>query len=144
MKELENLDPDEKSKLLKLPVYVSLLAANADGKMDEEEKKETMRLSHVKTFSPKKQLAEFYKEAEKVFAPNLEQIEKSLPKERKERGEVIKNELSALEPIMNKLDKNYAAALQESIKSYTMHVSKAHNTVIESFLIPFNIKGLTD
>ena len=49
MKHFKNLTESENKALLKFPVYISLLAANGDGKMDEAEKKEAIKFSHIKT-----------------------------------------------------------------------------------------------
>jgi hypothetical protein len=38
---------------------------------------------------------------------------------------------------------DFAKIMHKSMHSYTEHVSKAHNNVLEYFLIPFYIKGLT-
>jgi len=54
MNELEKLTLQEKELLYKGPAYVSLLAANtvnADGKIDDDEKKAALELSHINTFS---------------------------------------------------------------------------------------------
>ena len=59
-----NLSVHEKDALLKFPAYISLLAAECDDKLDEEEKKAAIKLSHIKTFSCDPLLAEFYKESD--------------------------------------------------------------------------------
>jgi hypothetical protein len=51
MKPGKNLSEQEYQELLKFPAYISLLAANSDGKMDETEKKAAIRFSHIKTYS---------------------------------------------------------------------------------------------
>ncbi len=143
MKTFENLNQNEISMLLKFPAYISLLAANSDGKMDEAEKKEAIHFTHIKTFSCDPLLSDFYKEAEKVFLANIEELDDSLPKGKNEREMAIKKELSKLEHILNKLGKEYASTMYRSMQSFTEHVSKAHNNVLEFFIIPLYIKGLT-
>jgi hypothetical protein len=144
MKTFEELNQTEKNILLKFPAYISLLAANSDSKMDEVEKKEAIHFTHIKTFSCDPILSAFYKEAEKVFIANVEELDKQLPKETEKRKQAIENELSKLETVLAKLGTEYASVMHKSMKSYSTHVSKAHNNSIESFFIPFNIKGLTD
>jgi hypothetical protein len=143
MKEFKNLGANEKSMLMKFPAYISLLAANSDGTMDKTEKEEAIKFTHIKTFSCTPLLAPYYKEAEKMFLTNIEELDNLLPKERTQRELAIKKELPKLEPILKKLGNDYASAMHTSMKSYTKHVSKAHNNVLEAFLIPFYIKGLT-
>ncbi len=133
----KDLTIDEKDKLLKIPAYISLLAANTDGQMNEKEKKEAIQFTHMKTYSCDPLLASFYYDAEKVFLSNIETLDRQLPKGTKEREETIKMELEKMEPILAKLGEDYSSLIHESMKSYTKHVSKAHGNALVSFLIPF-------
>jgi hypothetical protein len=144
MKTYKLLNPKEKSQLLRFPVLVSLLAANSNQGLDNAEKMEAQHFTHIKTFSCDPLLTDFYLDAEKAFSSNQKEIESHLPKDSKERKEAITLELAKLEPLLNKLGSNYAMVLHKSMQDYVKHVSKAHNNVLESFFIPFPIKGLTD
>ena len=144
MNELDKLIPQEKEMLLNAPAYVSLLAANAHGGMDETEKKIAIETSHIKTFSCHPMLREFYHEVEKIFSINIEQLDNQLPKGKAGREAAIKKELAKLEPIFLKLGQEYAATLHRSFITYTEHVSQAHKNLLESFIFPLYIKGLTD
>jgi hypothetical protein len=138
-----NLSVHEKDALLKFPAYISLLAAECDDKLDEEEKKAAIKLSHIKTFSCDPLLAEFYKESDIVFKNNIEQLDKDLPIEKNRRDAVIKKELSKLEEIIEKLGNKYSSVMHLSMKSFKEHVSKAHNNILEDFIFPIPIQGLT-
>lgn len=144
IKEFEKLNTQEKEMLLKAPAYVSLLAANADGDMDESEKKAAIKFSHIKTFSSHPMLQEYYKEVENIFTNNIELLDNQLPKGKEERDNAIKSKLACLEVVLQKLGKEYAATLQRSFITYTEHVSRAHKNLFESFIFPINIKGLTE
>ena len=139
------LNPSEKETLLKFPAYISLLAANWDGKIDEVEKRKAINFSHVKTYSSKDPvLKKFFTEADKFFEANFEDLDKQLPKEKEARNEAIKAELGKLEPIVLKLGREYAVKMHDSIKAFKEHVSKAHHGLLESFILPLSIKGLND
>jgi len=144
MKNLENLKSSEREMLLKFPVYISLLAASNDDSLDETEKKEAIKFCHIKTYSCHPLLYDFYQEAEKVFEKNIEQLDNELPKEKDERDTAIKTELAKLENILLKLGKDYAATMHRGMKSFKDHVSKSHHSILESFIFPIPIKGLTD
>jgi hypothetical protein len=133
----------QKQALVKFPAYVSFLAAN-DSKLDETEKMVAIKFAHTKSFSCHPILAEFYRESESAFEDNLMQIEISLPKDKKSRDLAIKKELAILEKILQKLGHEYVTALHHSMKTFKSHVSKAHHSVIEDFLLPISIPGLTD
>ncbi len=138
-----NLTTEEIEELLKFPVYISLLAANNDGKLDEAEKKSAIRFSHIKTYSCDPLLTSFYEEADKVFEKNMLQLDKDLPVKNEERAAVIKKELLDLEKIVLKLGKEYTAVMHRSMKSFKEHVSKAHDNVFVDFLFPMPIEGIT-
>jgi len=139
----KKLSVGEKGALLKFPVYISLLAAENDDKLDEDEKKAAIKLSHIKTFSCDPLLAEFYKEADMVFKNNIEQLDKNLPKEKNKKDAVIKMELLKLEEIITKLGDKYSSVMHHSMQSFKEHVSKAHNNVLVDFIFPIPIQGLT-
>ncbi len=144
MKQFNTLTKDEKEALLKFPAYISLLAANSDGLLDKAEKKEAFKLEHIKTFSADPLLAGFYKEADKVFKNNLEQLDKNLAEGRESREATIKYELAKLEKIILKLGEDYTSAMHRSMKSFKDHVSKAHHNVLIDFIFPIPIKGLSE
>ncbi len=138
-----NLTTQEIEQLLKFPAYMSLLAADSDGKLDEAEKKSAIKFSHIKTYSCDPLLSSFYEEADKVFEKNVLQLDKDLPVKNEARAAVIKKELLDLEKIVLKLGKEYTTVMHRSMKSFKDHVSKAHNNVFMDFLFPMPIKGLT-
>lgn len=136
MEGFKKLSPEEKDVLLEAPAYISLLAANADGKMDEVEKKEAVRFSHIKTFSCDPLLKDFYLEAEKKFLYNIEKLDKELPPGKQERERAIYKKLKEMEPVFFKLGKDYSTSLRRSLESYAGYVYKAHWNVLVSFIFP--------
>jgi hypothetical protein len=51
MTPFKNISAQENETLLKFPAYMSLLAADSDGKLDDAEKKSAIKFSHIKTYS---------------------------------------------------------------------------------------------
>ncbi|MDQ6812956.1 MAG: hypothetical protein M3040_04370 [Bacteroidota bacterium] len=143
MKQFNNLSTQENKELLTFPAYISLLAADSDGKLDNAEEKSAIKFSHIKTFSADPLLTEFYKEADNVFKRNIEQLDKELPNERKSREAAIKKELVKLEKIVLKLGEAYTTVMHRSMKSFKEHVSQAHHNVLVDFIFPMPIKGLS-
>lgn len=144
MNPLANLTKHETEALLKFPIYISLLAANNNGKLDEAEKKSAIRFSHIKTYSCDPLLISFYEAADKNFEENLLQLDKSLPVIKEERTVIIKKKLLEIEIIVMKLEEKYAAAMHRSMKSFKAHVSKAHHNVLVDFIFPLPMEGLTN
>ncbi len=142
-KSLSSLSDEQKLALLKLPVYISLLAAS-DNSLDEEERLSATKLAHTKSFSCEPLLAEFYREADKYFESNMLQLGRDLPKAAESREAVILNEIQIMENILSILGPDYALAMHRSLKTFKTHVAKAHHSVIEDFVLPIAIPGLTD
>jgi hypothetical protein len=92
----KNISAQENETLLKFPVYVSLLAADSDGKLDEAENKSAIKFSHIKTYSCDPLLTEFYKEADIVFEKNIDELDKNLPAIKVQREETIRKQLANL------------------------------------------------
>nr|WP_321451354.1 hypothetical protein [uncultured Carboxylicivirga sp.] len=144
MKIFKRLTYKQIDALLKYPAYISILAASLDDTLDKAEKKAAIQIAHTKAFSSDPILLKFYKEAEKVFIKNLEQLENELPKDKISREAAIKKELLHLEKIVKRLGKKYVIALHQSMKSFKDHISRAHHNVLIDFLFPIPITGLTD
>jgi hypothetical protein len=143
MNQIKKNSKKENDALLKFPVYITLLAANFDSKLDEAEKKSAIKFSHVKTYSCDPLLTSFYEEADKSFEQNMLQLDKDLPEKKEERAAVIKKELLDLEKIVLKMGKEYTKVMHRSMKSFKDHVSKAHHNVLVDVIFPIPIKGLS-
>ena len=144
MKLFKNLTIQENKALLKFPVYITYLAASSDDKLDETERKSAIKFAHTKTFSCDTVLADFYKEADKVFETNIEQLDRDLPNEKESRISYIKNELSKLDKIILKLGDEYSATMHLSMNLFKEHVSKAHHNVLVDFIFPLPMPGLSE
>jgi hypothetical protein len=145
MKSFKELPAHEQEALLKFPAYISLLAANnSNNGMDKIEKKSAIKFAHIKTYSCRPILSDFFQEAEKEFKNNLVKLDKELPKNKEQREQAIKKELRKLEPILLEMGKDYASAMHYGMKTFKDHVSKAHRNVLEYFIFPLPIPGITD
>jgi hypothetical protein len=139
-----NLSQQEKKQLVRFPVYLSLLAASKDYSLDRHEKNIAVKLTHIKTFACDPVLAEYYATVDQDFEAAVAEISEHLPREKQAREWAIKKELSKLDGILHKLDREYAATMYRSLRSYKEQISRAHRNVLEYFLFPLPINGLTD
>ena len=140
----EDLTPSEKELLKKYPVYVSLLAATYHNHgMDSKEKQTAIEFIHVKSFHSVPELTAFYDDAEKDFEKNLVLLNQQLPQEKKARETKIQEEIVKIEHIVKSMDGDFAAALHKSMEAFREHVSNSHQSLVEYFVFPIPIKGLT-
>jgi hypothetical protein len=144
MKSFDDLKPAEKDLLLKFPVYVSMLAAEKDDHLDKIEKRTAIQFCHIKTFTCDPLLSQFYHEAEKRFETNITELDSTLPVNKSEREEIIINELAKIENILLNLGTDYALVMHRSMRSFKNHVSRAHRNILEYFVFPLPISGITD
>jgi len=144
MKHYNDLNEKEKEQLLKFPVYISLLAATAGTGMDKDEKDTAMRITHVKSFASDPVLIDFYKEAEHVFKKTLAVLDNELPHNREKNAIQNELELNKLESLLKTLDPQFVASLGRSLESYKYYISKSHQNVLEYFIFPMPIDGITD
>lgn len=142
MMPFENLTTQEHQALLKFPAYISLLAANVDGKLDETEESTAVDFAHIKTYSSDPMLADFFNDVHQTFSITLNALNKALPLGKMNRDSAIKKKLVELEAIINKLDPDHADIIRKSMQSFKEHVSRAHHNVLIDFIFPFTIEGL--
>jgi hypothetical protein len=144
MKHWNDLSEKERRQLLLFPAYISLLASTSAGGIDNKEKKAALKLTHIKTFAGDPILIDYYRAVEHDFETQITLLDHALPPNREERKEAIENELLQLEPVLEKLDNGYAHALRRSMQSYKNHVSRAHQNVLEYFIFPLPVHGISD
>lgn len=143
MIDFKNLTIREHELLLQFPAYISLLAANTDGRLDTAERFSAIELAHVKTYSGDPRLQEFFAEVNKTFEKTIDELDKTLPLGKQNRQLAIKAKLLRLEKIVLKLGSEYATIIHKSMGSFKDHVSRAHHNVLVDFLFPIPIKGLS-
>ncbi|SCY41378.1 hypothetical protein [Flavobacterium caeni] len=139
-----NLTHEQREKLQQFPAFISLLAANADGQLDDQEKQKAIDLAHIKDYDNKEPLlARYYQDVRENFAQQLDRLDALLPRDKKQREEAIKYQLTEIETILGVLGSAYAQAMRRSMQSFKEYVSNAHDHVLEHFLFPLPIKGIT-
>lgn len=128
--EFEPLREDEQDILLKAPVYVAILIAGADGKIDKSERKEAIEVARNKQSRSREQLAEFYKLVGADFESNFTKLEDELPSGTDARISAITTELRKLNFILPKVDKNFAVKFHASLKDLAKKIAEASGGVL--------------
>lgn len=135
--EIDKLGQEDRDILLKAPSVVAILAAiSDDGEVSKHEKSESIKLSHLRTYTSDPLLQNYYKEAEKVFEENFDLLMSKLPAEWKEKEEFLEAELVQLRLVLPKLNDVYAKELVNSLKSFAKHVFKSNSSFLDYFVLP--------
>lgn len=145
MKEIDKLDQIDRDILLRAPAVVALLASvSDDGEVSDKERAESVKLAHLRTYTSKPILHNYYKEVDKVFEGHFENILAQLPSEWKEKERFLENRLLNLDPVLLKLDPVYAEELITSLKSFAKHVFKSNSNFLQNFLLPIFTMKMND
>ena len=141
-KEIDKLDSIDRGIILRAPAIVALLGAvSDDGVVSADEKADAVRLAHLRTYTSKPILHNYYKEVDKCFENDFDNILAQLPEDWKGKERFLENRLTNLDPVLQKLDPVYAEELVSSLKSFAKHVFKSNSNFLQNFLLPiFTIK----
>lgn len=142
MQHFKELPQTDREKLLQFPAYLTLLAAN-NVSLEKSEKQEAQKFAHIKTFTSHPLLRDFYEEVDSRFKSDLEKLDAELPKDKDQREQTIRKRLVEIEMVLGKLSEEYSLIMHKSMQSFKEHISRAHHNVLESFVFPVPIKGLT-
>lgn len=143
IKQIEKLTEQEKEFLFKAPILLSVLAASGDHEINKKQKADAVKFIHLKTFTASPLLIPYYKEVEKKFNKYFnEAVKKYAPFDDVKR-QALKAEINIIDTIIQKLEKNFARALHKSLTNYADHVRRSGESIIEGFIFPVPINGLT-
>jgi len=139
----KKLSTAELDLLYKAPVLVSVLAASTYNTINQDQKADALKLAHLKTFTARPELISFYKVVEKNFRNEFEHLEKQFYPFAKPNREALRHEIQKVNIIISKLDKKVAEILHASLTAYANHVRKSGMGILDDFVFPLPIKGLT-
>ena len=140
--QLEKLNSEEREHLLRTPVLLSVLAACSAKGINRDQKADAIKLSHLKPFTADPLLIPFYKEVEKTFEEDFELISKHYGLHDKANCAHLESEIKKTQPILKKLNRDYASKLMRSFEKYERHVKRSAHSVVEDFIFPVPIPGL--
>jgi hypothetical protein len=112
--EFHTLDDSEIELVLKAPILVCILIAGADGTIDRKEIKEAIAVTqaHKNSNSP---LSQYFKIVADDFEDKVKIVLQAYPHEADARNPLIIEELSGLNVLWNRLDKNFSVAFYEML-----------------------------
>ncbi len=143
-KQFAKLNSEEISLLLKAPILVSVLASSSDHEINNDGKAEAIRLAHLKTFTADPLLLSYYEEVSKNFQKHFEETAKKYSPFDKVKIGDLKKEIDKVNDVIAKLDTEFAQTLHHSLSEYARHVKKAGRSLLDDFIFPIPIRGLTD
>ncbi|MBK9331432.1 MAG: hypothetical protein IPM96_03255 [Ignavibacteria bacterium] len=122
--EFKNLNQQETELMFDAPALVTLLIAGAEGNIEEKETDWGSKIVHFRAKDNEGILQGYYTEVEKTFKDTLSQFIETFPDNAEERGELIKKELTKLNEILPKLNRNFAKMFYEDMRSMSKQIAK--------------------
>ena len=108
IKEFEGLTPEEQDVLNNIPVWITILIAGADDKVDKKEINEALSITALKKKRARKELLEYYNAISKKFESNLNGYLTLLPEKTDDRAKLLVENISRINPILLKLERSFA------------------------------------
>jgi len=128
--EFEGLTEEEIDRMSKAPILVTILIAGADGKIDNAEIEKAVALSKLKQSRARQALIEYYRSIAEHFEKKLREHIANLPSDNDERNKMISEELEKLNPILRKIDRNFATKFYQSLKDIAKNIAEASGGVL--------------
>lgn len=143
IEQFKNLTEEERRLLYGAPVLLSVLASCSFNELNKAQKADAIKLAHLKTFTAMPLLLSYYSEVDKGFKEQFEYaVKKYFPFDKDKRDE-IKGEMNKINLIISKLDPAYATALHTSLEKFVRHVKKARHSILQDFIFPMPLPGLS-
>ncbi len=128
--EFNTLSPQEGELMHKAPMLVCILIAGADGRIDQSEISKAISLATKKYIPGKSRLVEFYDEVGADFEDKLKIVIQGFPVKEKERAPRVIAELSLLNDILKKLDKEFSIEFYNSLTEIAIEIAKSSGGVL--------------
>jgi hypothetical protein len=123
--QFDKLSHGEQEFMYKAPVLVAILIAGADGDIDRNEIEEGIAHAKKKQKMASQGMMELYREISEDFEDKLKIVLQSYPVEVSHRNALIEEELSQLNLVFPKIDRDLAKQYYQSICDLAMKVAKS-------------------
>ena len=121
----EKLNAEEKESILRVPVLVSAMIAGADMDVDQRETELAQKVMHYRQFSSDPTLHGYYEAAAESFEESLEALIASFGGNAQKMVEDLKVEIAKINPVLSKVEADYANQLVSSWRSLAKRVAEA-------------------
>ncbi|MEN8249821.1 MAG: hypothetical protein ABFS32_12890 [Bacteroidota bacterium] len=127
-----------------LPIYVSILIAGADGKIDNHEIKKAISLASLKTKKERRELVGYYQQVARDFEDKLKMMIANLPSETKKREKILIEEIGRANEVFPKMDKKFTVKLYLSLKDLAKSIAEASGGVFGYMSVGYEESRLID
>ena len=133
MNSFSHLSSDEYSKLVKAPLYVGLLIAEADGDIDHKEVEWIEKVTFFRTKTAHHTLRTYYSDANTYIKENLNIERSALPANHDEKMNYLSDKLSEMKPLLANLNEGFSHKLLDSYQSMALSVAEISGGLLNFF-----------
>jgi hypothetical protein len=133
MNSFSHLSADEFSKLVKAPLYIGLLIAEADGEVDHKELEWIEKVTFFRIKTAHHTMRTYYRQANEFIKENLNIERSNLPTNQEEKMNYLSDKLAELKPILAKLDEGFSHRLLDSFHSMALSVAEISGGLLNFF-----------
>ena len=125
---LRDLNAPERELILKAPILVCILIAGADGSIDQKEVREAIDMARNKQWV-KSNIQPFFQELAEDFEDKLKILLQGYPFDSGARNNIIHKELSGLNEILGKTERDFARSYYEMLKSLAQRIASSSGSI---------------
>lgn len=128
---IDRLSVDEQDALYTLPLYIAILVASADGKIEESEIKRAISVIGRQTHEgSSRTLSDFYDRVSMDIEDKLKFIIFHSPRSRQELALYLSQKITSATIILQKLDKQFTSTLRTSFSHLAEQIAKASGGIL--------------
>jgi hypothetical protein len=129
------LNQGQYEQLLSAFAEVAVLIGAADGKMDDEEKAWSKKITQIRSFAGHDDLKGFYKDLDAQIEGRIAALLERYAHNHEERESVLGERLSNINPILASLPPRIGAHLYQDLTSFARHIAKASGGFLRIFAV---------
>lgn len=122
----KDLSEEEKTLLLSAPALVTVLIGTADQNFTEDERERGEKAVHFRANVGDPILKEYFGMVDGTFEENVENIFQTYGN----NTDAIAEKLAELNPIIQKLDRRFASALEDNLRSLALAIAQTSGGIL--------------
>lgn len=144
LKTLGYLTEEEAEEFYLIPIWVCILVAGADNKIDRIEIKKAIKIAKAKQEKENELVIDYYKKVAQKFEVNLKGYITLMPKDEEKRIDFLVKKLERANYFFSKLEKDIAYQLYLSFRDFAYKIAHASGGIFGLLSISFAESKLID
>lgn len=144
LKSISELSESEVEELYLVPIWVSILIAGADHKIDRTEISKAIKIAQEKQINGDKLIIDYYKNVAQKFEVNLKGFIALMPEDDQKREGFLIQKLERVNYFFSKLEKDLAYQLYLSFRDFAYKIAHASGGIFGLLSVSFAESNFID